>query len=89
MLIRICLIVMMMFTTSLLPAAERQGAKCEVISKAQAVSVAQAAIKGKALSASKSKRGENVVYRVKVLLENGRVRTIMVDGCKGTIIKVD
>ncbi|WMS87966.1 PepSY domain-containing protein [Pleionea litopenaei] len=78
----------LIFTGSFLWAAENKAA-CENISKAQAVSIAQSAIKGKALSASRSKRGDTVVYRVKVLLENGRVRTILVDGCKGQVIKVD
>lgn len=62
---------------------------CKVISKAKAVAVAQSAIKGKALSASLIKSRGPAVYRVKVLLNNGRVKTILVDGCKAKVIKVN
>ncbi len=62
---------------------------CKVISKAKAVAVAQSTIKGKALSASLIKSRGPAVYRVKVLLNNGRVKTILVDGCKAKVIKVN
>ncbi|PWK49847.1 PepSY domain-containing protein [Pleionea mediterranea] len=69
-------------------AAEKQ-APCKVISKSKAVDITQKAIKGRILSASLIKRPSSHIYKVKVLLTNGRVKTILVDGCKARIIKVN
>ncbi|WP_144395371.1 PepSY domain-containing protein [Pleionea sediminis] len=63
--------------------------QCKVISKGKAVAVAQKAIKGKALSAKLIKSRGPAVYRVKVLLDNGRVKTILVDGCKAKVLEVN
>jgi len=59
---------------------------CKVISKASAIAKAQRAIKGKALSASLSKGNGSPKYRVKVVLQNGRVKTISIDGCSGRVL---
>ena len=76
------------FGASLIHAEENKGS-CKAISKSEAIAVAQAHIKGKALSASKINSRGPVVYKVKVLLDNGRIKTIHVDGCNRSIIQVN
>ncbi|NVJ62539.1 MAG: PepSY domain-containing protein [Gammaproteobacteria bacterium] len=68
--------------------AKSSQRSCEPVSKASAISAAQSAIKGKALSASLSRKSNPPVYRVKVLLDNGRVKTILVNACNGKVLKV-
>lgn len=79
--------------TASLSASEHSSADkqtpCKVITKSKAVDITQKAIKGRILSASLIKRPSSLIYKVKVLLTNGRVKTILVDGCKARIIKVN
>ncbi len=77
------------FSLPVFAAKENDNDSCKTISKAKAISSAQRAIEGKALSASLIKSRGPAVYRVKVLLDNGRVKTILVDGCSGKVIQVD
>ncbi len=84
--IPVLLILSLLFSASTEAADSKSG--CKVISKAQAISAAQKNIKGKALSASLIESKGPPVYRVKVVLENGRVKTILVDGCSGRVIRL-
>lgn len=57
--------------------------QCNIISKGSAMRAA-AAYGGKAMSASLS-RGNPPMYRVKLLMENGRVRMVAVNACNGQV----
>ena len=72
-----------LFSVTLMFPLELHAQDCKPIAKSRAISVAQKTIKGKVLSASLSKRGGRQMYKVKVLLDNGRVKTISVDACTG------
>ncbi len=55
------------------------------ISEGQAASIARSQYGGKVLSVSKSGSGGRVVYRVKLLLDSGRVIIVTVDGQTGRV----
>lgn len=80
------IIASLLAATGIAPAESKSG--CKLISKAKAISAAQKNIKGKALSATLIESKGPPVYRVKVVLENGRVKTILVDGCNGKVIRL-
>lgn len=63
-----------------------EESKARIISKRKAIQAAQRQVKGKVLSADliKSRRP---VYRVKMLVADKRVRTIIVDGQNGRVIR--
>lgn len=54
-----------------------------------AVRVAKRAVHGRVLSAEQIDSLGPLVFRIKVLLETGRVRTVYVDGETGDIIDLD
>ncbi len=54
-----------------------------------AVRVAKHAVHGRVLSAEQIDSLGPLVYRIKLLLDNGRVRTVYVDGESGDIIDLD
>ncbi|MGI1679138.1 MAG: hypothetical protein K6L75_10425 [Cellvibrionaceae bacterium] len=49
-------------------------------SAAEAAQIAKQRHGGKVLSVSKKKSGDGIIYRVKLLLENGRVKTVTISG---------
>lgn len=55
----------------------------------QAVRVAKSAVPGRVLSAEQIDSLGPLVFRIKLLLDNGRVRTVYVDGETGSIIDLD
>src|SRR5690606_31766028 len=55
------------------------------ISEGQAASMARSRYGGKVLSVSKAGSGDRVIYRVKLLLESGRVIIVTVDGQTGHV----
>lgn len=60
-----------------------QGA---TVSESAAVAAAQRAVKGRVLSVQLIESRGPPVYRVKILTEDGRVRTVHVDGQSGEVI---
>ena len=60
-----------------------QGA---AVSESAAVAAAQRAVKGRVLSVQLIESRGPPVYRVKILTEDGRVRTVHVDGQSGEVI---
>lgn len=54
------------------------------VSKAEATAIARSKFGGKAVSTSVANQGGNKVYRVKLILANGRVKVVSVDA-KGRI----
>ena len=59
------------------------------VSKAAAIKVAQSEVKGKVLSATLIASKGPPVYRVKMLVGEGRVRTVFVDGNTGKVIRIN
>lgn len=55
----------------------------------EAVRVAKRAVHGRVLSAEQIESLGPLVYRIKLLLDTGRVRTVYVDGESGDIIDLD
>ncbi|MBI2381101.1 MAG: PepSY domain-containing protein [Gammaproteobacteria bacterium] len=55
----------------------------------EAVRVAKRAVRGRVLAADRIESLGPLVYRIKVLLDTGRVRTVYVDGETGDIIDLD
>ncbi|MFT5520151.1 MAG: putative membrane protein YkoI [Enterobacterales bacterium] len=95
MLYRLTLILLLQFMSSTafnLQAATsktEQGDKVRVISKKAAINIAESEIKGKVLSAKKIKSKGPLVYRIKMLVGDSRVRTVFVDGQTGKIIRIN
>ena len=65
---------------------QSSGQQAEQISRDQAVDIVRSRYGGKVLGASKSSQGGRPVYSVKILTDDGRVRTIRVDGVSGRIL---
>lgn len=62
------------------------GQQAAQISKDQAVDIVRSRFSGKVLGASKRSSGGRPVYHVKILTDDGRVRTVKVDGVSGRIL---
>ncbi|MFT6733945.1 MAG: putative membrane protein YkoI [Polaribacter sp.] len=60
---------------------KQQKYQCKVISKSQAITNAKRRIKGKVVAANLVKKGKRSVYKVRVLVENKRVKTITIPAC--------
>jgi uncharacterized membrane protein YkoI len=59
-----------------------------IITKAQAISAVKSKLNGKVLSVNLIKSQGPPVYRVKVLLDKGRVRTVFVDASNGRVVRI-
>ncbi len=55
------------------------------ISESQAVAAAQARVAGKVLNVQRVSKGEKAFYRVRILTDDGRVRTVSVDAKSGRV----
>lgn len=56
------------------------------IDKSKAADIARSAHGGKVLTVEEAKSGGRTVFRVKLLLDGGRVRIVSVDGSSGKIL---
>lgn len=65
---------------------ERIAASPSLIGETQAIQIALSAVPGKALSAQLVTVNDRKIYRVKILSNDGRVRTVNVDAEKGRVI---
>ena len=63
--------------------------KARVISKGQAIAAVKSELKGKVLSATRIDSKGPPVYKVKVLLAKGRIRSVFVDGVTGRVIRIN
>ena len=75
----------MLTSTSNISANENQKSKkyqCKVISKNQAIANAKRRSKGKVVAANLSKKGDRSVYKVRLLINNKRVKTITIPACQ-------
>ena len=63
--------------------------KKRTISKSSAINVAKSQVRGKVLSAKLISSKGPAVYRVKMYLDDGRVRTVFVDGDSGRVIQIN
>ncbi|HFB64590.1 MAG TPA: hypothetical protein ENJ60_03530 [Aeromonadales bacterium] len=59
-----------------------------IISKGQAISAVKGELRGKVLSVRLIPSEGPPVYRVKILLSKGRVRTVFVDGFTAQVIRI-
>lgn len=66
---------------SRVPVAEQRS-----ISESQAASAAQHAVPGKVLGVQRVKTGDQVIFKVKILTDDGRVRIVTVDGASGRVL---
>lgn len=62
--------------------AEQQKYQCKVISKSQAITNAKRRTKGKIVAANLVKKGKRSVYKVRVLVDKKRVKTITIPACQ-------
>ncbi len=63
--------------------AEAAGAQtCQLISRADAIRQAQSRVRGKVVGVQLSKRGNRSVYRVRLLTDSKRVKTISIPACR-------
>lgn len=60
-----------------------------LISKSDAISKVKSEVNGKILSADLIESKGPPVYKIKVLLDKGRVRSVYVDGLSGKIIRIN
>jgi len=72
---------------SLVQAKEKNTKKERVVSKSTAISAAKKKVKGKVLSANLVKKRNSSQYKVKMLVKDKRVKTVVVDGKSGKVIK--
>lgn len=56
------------------------------IGKSDAAQAAKDAYGGKVLKVEEVKKGSKTIYRVKLLLDGGRVKTVTVDGSSGKVV---
>lgn len=56
------------------------------VGKSQAAESARQAFGGKVLSVDELKEGGRVLYRVKLLLDGGRIKIVTVDGDSGQVV---
>ncbi len=60
----------------------------QMISKGEAITVVKRELDGKVLSATLIDSQGPPVYRVKMLLSKGRVRTVFVDATNGRVVRI-
>jgi len=56
--------------------------QCRLISRADAISRAKKRYKGKVVGVQFNDKGERSVYRVRMLFENKRVKTVSIKACR-------
>ncbi len=67
---------------------ENESVRKQTISKGEAIAVVKRQLEGKILSVSLIDSQGPPVYRVKVLLDKGRVRTVFVDASNGRVVRI-
>lgn len=64
------------------PNKEAKKYQCRLISRAEAIKQAKRKIKGKVVGVQLSERGSRSIYKVRMLVEQKRVKTISINACK-------
>ncbi len=67
-------------------AAPIQVAQASSVGKSAAAEAARSAYGGKVLKIEEVKKGNKTLYRVRLLLDDGRVKTVTVDGSSGKVV---
>ncbi len=70
------------------PNGHRTESSQAIISKGQAIAAVKGELRGKVLSVHLIPSDGPPVYRVKILLSKGRVRTVFVDGITAQVIRI-
>ena len=60
----------------------RQKYQCQLISRGEAIKQAKSRLKGKVVGVQLSERDERSVYRVRILVDNKRIKTISIQACR-------
>lgn len=59
-----------------------QKYQCQLISRGEAIKQAKSRLQGKVVGVQLSERNERSVYRVRILVDNKRIKTISVQACR-------
>lgn len=65
---------------------ELRLAQAGAISKSEAAELARARYGGRVLKVDEVSNGGRVVYRVRLLLDGGRIKTVNIDGNSGNVV---
>lgn len=60
----------------------KQKYQCQLISRGEAIKQAKSRLNGKVVGVQLSERDERSVYRVRILVDNKRIKTISVQACR-------
>ena len=74
--------------TSISSPYDKESVSKPIISKAEAISAVKRKLGGKVLSVNLIQSQGPAVYRVKILLDKGRVRTVFVDAANGRVVRI-
>jgi uncharacterized membrane protein YkoI len=66
--------------------AQRGGGGGRGISLAQATAIAQSQFRGRVVRAEAVQRGDRVIYEIRILGDDGRVRTVRIDAQTGAVL---
>jgi len=56
--------------------------KCQLISRSEAINQAKKRTDGKVVGVQLAKKGESSVYRVRILIDQKRIKTVSIPGCR-------
>jgi len=59
-----------------------QKYQCQLISRGEAIKQAKSRLKGKVVGVQLSERNKRSVYRVRILVDNKRIKTISIQACR-------
>ena len=59
-----------------------QKYQCELISRGEAIKQATNRMKGKVVGVQLTERNERSVYRVRILVDNKRIKTVSIQACR-------
>lgn len=60
----------------------KQKYECQLISRAEAIKQAKTRMKGKVVGVQLSERDDRSVYRVRILVDNKRIKTVSIQACR-------
>ena len=60
----------------------KQKYQCQLISRSEAIKQAKSRLNGKVVGVQLSERDDRSVYRVRILIDNKRIKTISIQACR-------
>ena len=82
------LVILLSLVTSFPVAADNKGKnpkqkyQCQLISRGEAIKQAKSRLNGKVVGVQLSERDDRSVYRVRILVDNKRIKTISIQACR-------